>query len=192
MSNKHGISGILFQGLTRLPKEQRPNQDLFADWITLVKKIEDRYKKQEKLADYVTKTFKKHGFRSIIIKGLSLSKYFPNPQYRHSSDIDVWLEGNKEDILSYVSSVKKPYNILYHHCDFYVIPGMDIEVHFIPSYFCNPFTNKRFKSWAKDCGQRLFPNCDTIEEGYNVPDDMFNIPYLLTHLFRHVIDEELI
>ena len=190
VANKHGISGILFDGVQRLPREQKPNSNMLAEWVTLCNKLQEQNNQYEKLANYAKKTFMQHGFRSVIIKGLSLSIYHPNPTLRHSSDIDIWLEGDRQAIIDYVSSVKKPHTILYHHCDFKVIKGLGIEVHFTPSFFANPFTNKRFQNWVRMCGKRLFPICDNTNT-YNIPDTDFNVIYLLTHLFRHVIDEEL-
>ena len=191
LANRHGIGGILFVTLTSIPKEQLPPADISADWFTLANKMKEDNIQREKQVKHVTRTFKKYGFRSVILKGLSLSQYFPQPELRHSSDIDVWLEGNKEDIVAYIRSVREPNTILYHHCDFNVMKDTSIEVHFTPSFFANPFANRRFQTWVTSQGERLFPKCDSIEDGYNTTDTEFNIPYLLTHLFRHVIDEEL-
>jgi len=191
LANKHGIAGILYQGLKRLPLEQRPQTEIMVDWFTLINKMKDTNLRLQKQCAFATKTFMKHGFRSVILKGQSLSEYYPDPELRHSSDIDIWLEGTKQDILDYICSVKKPNSILYHHVDFKVIKGTSIEVHFTPSFFANPFINARFQKWIKTSGKRLFPKCDQIEDGYNIPDLDFNIPYLITHFFRHLIDEEL-
>lgn len=191
LANRHGIAGILFTAITSIPKEQMPPADISADWFTLANKMKEDNIRKEKQAIHVTRTFKKYGFRSVILKGLSLSQYFPHPELRHSSDIDVWLEGSKDDIVAYIRSVREPDTILYHHCDFNVMKDTSIEVHFTPSFFANPFANRRFQTWVTLQGQRLFPKCDSIEDGYNTTDTEFNIPYLLTHLFRHVIDEEL-
>ncbi len=191
LANRHGIAGVLFDAIYTIPKEHAPSADITADWFTMVNKLKEDYYLRERQVEYVTRTFKKHGFNSIILKGMSISKYYPKPEKRHSSDIDVWIEGNKKDIVDYVCSVKKPHNILYHHCDFDVMKDTSIEVHFTPSFFANPFANRRFQKWAKTNGERLFPNCNSVNEGFNGTDMDFDIPYLLTHLFRHVMDEEL-
>ncbi|MBO4664706.1 MAG: nucleotidyltransferase family protein [Bacteroidaceae bacterium] len=191
LANRHGIGGILFVALMSIPKSQMPPSEISADWFTLANKMKEDNNRRAEQVKHVTRIFKKHGFRSVILKGQSLSQYFPQPELRHSSDIDVWLEGKKEDIIAYISSVRKPDTILYHHCDFNVVKGTSIEVHFTPSFFANPFANMRFQKWAKENGNRLFSNCDNIEDGFNQTDARFDIPYLLTHLFRHVIDEEL-
>lgn len=191
LANRHGLGGILFNALTSVPKEQMPPTEISADWFTLANNIKEENSIKQKQVEHVTKTFRKYGFRSVILKGQSLSQYYPHPELRHSSDIDVWVEGKKKEIIKYVCSVKKPDTILYHHCDFDVMKGTSIEVHFTPSFFANPFANERFQKWARENGKRLFPGCDSIEDGYNSTDIEFDITYLLTHLFRHVVDEEL-
>lgn len=190
LANRHGIAGILFCALTSIPKEQMPPSDISADWFTLANHMKEDFAIKRKQAEHITRTFMKYGFRSLILKGQSLSQYFPHPEYRHSSDIDVWVEGEKEKIVNYICSVKKPKTILYHHCDFDVMKGTSIEVHFTPSFFANPFANRFFQKWAKANGERLFPHCDCIDNGFNHTDKDFDIPYLMAHLFRHVIDEE--
>ena len=192
LANRHAIGGLLFRALTTLPKEQMPPATLAADWFTLANKMKEDNARREKEVTHTTRIFLKYGFRSVILKGQSLSQYYPHPELRRSSDIDVWLDGSRKDIIAYVCSVKKPGSILYHHCDFDVLNGTNIEVHFTPSYFANPFANHRFQAWAKQQGERLFPLCNKdMEQNYNTTDATFDIPYLLIHLFRHVIDEEL-
>lgn len=191
LANKHGIAGVLFDALSLIPKDQVPNGDITADWFTLINKMKEDYVRREQVVNHVARTFKKHGFRSVILKGMSIASYYPKPELRHSSDIDVWVEGGKKKIVDYICSIKKPLNILYHHCDFNVIKGTSIEVHFTPSFFANPFSNHKFQKWAARNGERLFPKCDNEDGGYVTTDMDFDVPYLLVHLFRHVMDEEL-
>lgn len=191
LANTQGIPAILFGGVKILPKEQLPVSDIIADWMTLCEKIEAVHEKQTRLAAFATKTFMSHGFRTIIIKGISLDRYYPKASLRYGSDIDIWIDGDRDKVIDYISSVKRPRSILYHHCDFSIIPDMNIEVHFTPSFLANPIHNRRFQRWARKNGERLFGNHDYTRDGYNIPDTSFNLPYLMTHLFRHMLDEEL-
>ena len=71
--------------------------------------------------------------------------------YRTPGDIDIWLHGERKDILSYVRRHVPDCKPVYHHVDFPVIDGVDIEVHFTPSWMNSPFTNRRSRGerWGR-------------------------------------------
>ena len=67
--------------------------------------------------------------------------------YRTPGDIDIWLFGERKDILRYVRRHVPNCKPVYHHVDFPVIEGLPIEVHFTPSWMNSPFTNRRLQRW---------------------------------------------
>ncbi len=69
--------------------------------------------------------------------------------YRTPGDIDIWLFGERKDILRYVRRHVPNCKPVYHHVDFPVIEGLPIEVHFTPSWMNSPFTNRRLQRWFK-------------------------------------------
>ena len=75
-------------------------------------------------------------------------------EYRTPGDIDIWLFGERKDILRYVRRHVPDCKPVYHHVDFPVIDGLPIEVHFTPSWMNSPFTNRRLQRWFKVNGQR--------------------------------------
>ena len=75
--------------------------------------------------------------------------------YRTPGDIDIWLQGERKDILDYVRRHVPDCKPVYHHVDFPVIEGLDIEVHFTPSWMNSPVTNHRLQRFFKGYGLRV-------------------------------------
>ncbi|MBP3575128.1 MAG: nucleotidyltransferase family protein [Paludibacteraceae bacterium] len=78
-----------------------------------------------------------------------LNSQFLIKEYRTPGDIDIWLFGERKDILRYVRRHVPDCKPVYHHVDFPVIEGLPIEVHFTPSWMNSPFTNRRLQRWFK-------------------------------------------
>ena len=76
-----------------------------------------------------------------------LNSQFSIKEYRTPGDIDIWLFGERKDILRYVRRHVPDCKPVYHHVDFPVIEGLPIEVHFTPSWMNSPFTNRRLQRW---------------------------------------------
>ena len=127
-----------------------------------------------------------------------LNSQFSIKEYRTPGDIDIWLFGERKDILRYVRRHVPNCKPVYHHVDFPVIEGLPIEVHFTPSWMNSPFTNRRLQRWFK---QFTIHNSQlTISSGASLtgtvgasmiptPTLAFNRVYILVHIYRHLFHE---
>ena len=138
--------------------------------------------------------------------------------YRTPGDIDIWLHGERKDILNYVRRHVPDCKPVYHHVDFPVVDGLDIEVHFTPSWMNSPVTNRRLQRFfateslvnahcavnvaslrliaaeqqVDGGGQRLIANSQqptTNSQSFPVPSLAFNRVYILVHIYRHLFAE---
>ena len=78
-----------------------------------------------------------------------LNSQFSIKEYRTPGDIDIWLQGSREEVLDYVRRHVPDCKPVYHHVDFPVIEGLDIEVHFTPSWMNSPVTNRRLQRFFR-------------------------------------------
>ena len=109
--------------------------------------------------------------------------------YRTPGDIDIWLQGSREEVLDYVRRHVPDCKPLYHHVDFPVIEGLDIEVHFTPSWMNSPMTNRRLQRFFR--GERN-SNFEVRSSAYSEipsPSLAFNRVYILVHIYRHLFHE---
>ena len=69
--------------------------------------------------------------------------------YRTPGDIDIWLCAERDKMLEYVRQHVPDCKPVYHHVDFPVVEGLDIEVHFTPTWMNSPVTNRRLQRFFR-------------------------------------------
>lgn len=98
LSIKQGVVAIVYDVISKLPPQSQPPRDLKLNWAISVAKIESRYKQQFIIADQLCTLWASQGIRTVVMKGFSLSRYYPNPKHRECGDFDCYLlDGRYED-----------------------------------------------------------------------------------------------
>lgn len=214
-AERQTLIGIAFCGVERLPQEQRPPKELIYKLFSHSAWVERQNEKKNHICTEIQKWFWKNGFPSCILKGQGLAQYYDQPLRRQSGDIDIWVEGGWKKVLKFVYSFGVKRKAVYHHVDFGRIDGVNIEVHFTPSWMYNPFKNYYLQKWFKSKEEQQFthkPKIQTnkhktdsnntstrvkLEHSKNhsiqlvCPTDDFNTVYLLLHMYRHIFDDGL-
>jgi len=186
-AKKQTLVGVLLPVLGRLPKEQRPPMTLLLQWVGLAKKIEQISSLHRIRVAELIQIFYVAGFHSCILKGMSTSKLYPNPQSRQCGDIDLWVDGNRNDIMTFLHQEKFGINHIYwHEVSANIFDDVETEIHIHPAWFYNPFYNYRLQCYFEReksnqmVGARGGDGCVTIS---------FNAVYSLVHLYHHLMDE---
>lgn len=63
----------------------------------------------------------------------------------------------------------------------------EVEAHFTPSVLKSPWTNRRLQKWFEEQAADQFEHKN--EAGLCVPNDEFNLVFLLIHVYRHLFGE---
>ena len=111
---------------------------------------------------------------------------FPIANYRTPGDIDIWLLAERGKVLDYVRRHVPDCKPVYHHVDFPVVDGLDIEVHFTPTWMNSPITNRRLQQFFRSFNSQ-FSIFNSTE--LPVPSLSFNRVYILVHIYRHLFAE---
>ena len=128
--------------------------------------------------------------------------------YRTPGDIDIWLFAGRDKVLDYVRRHVPDCKPVYHHVDFPVVEGLDIEVHFTPTWMNSPVTNRRLQRFFKGYGLEVKGDRlkvighglegDTTHYTLNTKQEYtvlpvsslaFNRVYILVHIYRHLFAE---
>lgn len=191
-AKKQAILGVVFQGMQRLgPGENRPSKELIYQWFSMSEQIKRRNQKLNAAVVEVSRQLLKDGFPHCILKGQGNAVMYPNPYMRTSGDIDIWLDGSRKRIVDYVRGNHMEEGICYHHIEARM-SGQWVELHFIPSYFNNPFYNRRLQKWFSQQKKQQFGNDVDLPDGGGkifVPTVEFNVVYQLCHLMYHFFAE---
>ncbi|MBR3859891.1 MAG: nucleotidyltransferase family protein [Bacteroidaceae bacterium] len=198
LAQKQAMVGVAFCGVERLSEEHRPPKSLLMQWYVATERIKTMNADLDRKALAVAGKFLDEGFPGVVLKGQGIAKLYRGPHsnpfprredlgvYRTPGDIDIWLHGERKDILRYVHRHVPDCKPVYHHVDFPVIDGLDIEVHFTPSWMNSPITNRRLQRWFRSFDFQ-FSNFNSAE--IPSPSLAFNRVYILVHIYRHLFAE---
>ncbi len=198
MAKKHTLVGVMFSGIEKLPNEQRPCKRILLEWYLITTNIENRNRELNRTAAKVVRRFADDGMRACVLKGQGVATLYPHPLRRQSGDIDLWVEGGRKHVISYLHKYCKNMEIVYHHADFNVLKDTELEVHFTPSWMYNFSKNRELQYWFYKESIDQLSNIITLPSDNPdprkslmtvAPQPAFNRVYLLLHIFRHLLDE---
>ena len=186
-SQRQSVTGILAAGIEKLPKEQQPPKDILLHWVGLVHLIEQQSKLNENRTRELTTIFDNHGCNTIILKGIGVAQYYPRPYHRQSGDIDIWVDGDRDEVMRWLRSEYVVHKPVWHNVTVDFFSDIPVEVHFHPSWSWNPFYNNKLQKYSES--QKAYLGGIGGSYGYNVPSIGFQAITCLSHTYRHLIAE---
>ena len=217
-ADAQGILGLMFDGRGKMDdgRWKRDDEgfidDLTLEWGFVAQQIEEQNKAVNVAAVKLLKCLKEQGFDGCILKGQGNSLLYPKPYRRTPGDIDVWVkcdgrwkmdDGRRkmDDVRRVIRFVKERNpegRAVYHHIDGGEIDGVEVEVHYRPSFMYNPIHNQRLQKWFEEKAPEQFghwvelphtDNTDHTDFEICVPTWEFNVVFLLSHIYRHLMQE---
>ena len=179
-ARRQSITGVLTDGIARLPEGQRPPEEVLMRWIGSAHLAELNAGRKKEASEEAVRYFSENGFACTLLKGISVGRYYPNPQRRQYGDVDIWLDGCREEINNFVKSHEQDGRIHganYHHVHFHLFEDTETEVHIWPSYLSSPLRNKRLHE---------FSNLHRPTKDSYMPTLAFDRVYILLHCYRHL------
>ena len=190
-SKKQAVAGMVLFALEILSKQgiRLPTKLLF-EWIGISEQIKIQNKIVNKRCADITKLFADYGFKTCILKGQGNSLLYPEPLLRTSGDIDIWVEGSREDIKNFVVLRCPKAQDGDMHIDFPIFDDVPVEVHYKPRYSSVPKYDKRLQTWFKEQAETQFTNKVELE-GFEicVPTAEFNAVQQMSHIMGHFFVE---
>ena len=132
---RQSVAGLAVDALDVLSKRrQKIPSNLLFEWIGISEQIRLQNKLLNQRCVETSKMLAEAGFKNCILKGQGNARMYPAPLARQSGDIDVWVDGSKNEIVTFVRSSFPEAEIQSHHIDFPVFDDVELEVHFMPTY----------------------------------------------------------
>ena len=202
MCQMQAVAGVVFAALDGLSKfGQKPPLDILIDWIGLSEDIKQQNREVNRNTVKLCEELEKDGFLCCILKGQGNVMMYPDSLTRTPGDIDVWSltpnpspkgEGNDvRHLVEYVRKKNPEGNACYHHIDYGVYHGTEVEVHYRPSFMFNPVHNRRLQKWFSEMADGGCLMVDLPEGAglIRVPNRKFNIIFQLSHVYNHLLHE---
>ena len=184
--------GVLFDGIKKLPAEYVGiEKELLLQWMAKSQMLEKANVRLNDAAIQVSEWFRKKGFRTCILKGQGNALMYPNPYSRTPGDIDIWVEGGDKRVISFVRSISPHKKACYHHIEFPSYKGVEVEVHYRPSFLLCFWHDRRLQKYYERVKEEQFSHRVMLgEQGeIAIPTVEFNLIFQLTHIFSHLKNE---
>ena len=192
IAKKQCLVGVLFDGIKKLPAEYvGMKKELLLQWMAESQMLEKANVRLNDAAIQVSEWFRKKGFRTCILKGQGNALMYPNPYSRTPGDIDIWVEGEDKRVISFVRSISPHEKACYHHIEFPSYKGVEVEVHYRPSFLLCFWHNRKLQKYYERVKEEQFSHWVMLgEQGeIAIPTVEFNIIFQLTHIYSHLMNE---
>ena len=192
IAKKQCLVGVLFDGIKKLPAEYvGMKKELLLQWMAESQMLEKANVRLNDAAIQVSEWFRKKGFRTCILKGQGNALMYPNPYSRTPGDIDIWVEGEDKRIISFVRSISPHEKACYHHIEFPSYKGVEVEVHYRPSFLLCFWHNRKLQKYYERVKEEQFSHRVILgEQGeIAIPTMVFNLIFQLTHIYDHLMNE---
>ena len=207
MAKKQSLVGICFAGVQRLQGQmQCPPEQLYLQWMGMAAKIQQRNEVLNRQCAELDESLKRRGYRCCVLKGQGVAALYRQncgetsragsdpvreknvenlSMLRQSGDIDLWVDAPKEKVVELAEKMGITEKAGYLHVGT-KFKGVDVELHYRPTYMRNPWHNKRMQEFCE--AHKDFKSLKLNAEGLEivVPSDEFNVVYLLSHIYRHL------
>ena len=192
IAQKQCLVGVLFDGIKKLPTEHvGMKKELLLQWMAESQMLEKANVRLNDAAIQVSEWFRKKGFRTCILKGQGNALMYPNPYSRTPGDIDIWVEGGDKRVISFVRSISPHEKACYHHIEFPSYKGVEVEVHYRPSFLLCFWHNRKLQKYYERVKEEQFSHRVMLgEQGeIAIPTAEFNLVFQLTHIYAHLMNE---
>ena len=192
IAKKQCLVGILFDGIKKLPAEYVGiEKELLLQCMAESQMLEKANIRLNDAAILVSEWFRKKGFRTCILKGQGNALMYPNPYSRTPGDIDIWVEGGDKRVISFVRSISPHEKACYHHIEFPSYKGVEVEVHYRPSFLLCFWHNRKLQKYYERVKEAQFSHRVMLgEQGeIAIPTAEFNLIFQLTHIYAHLMNE---
>jgi hypothetical protein len=192
IAKKQCLVGVLFDGIKKLPAEYIGiEKELLLQWMAESQMLVKANVRLNDAAIQVSEWFRKKGFRTCILKGQGNALMYPNPYSRTPGDIDIWVEGGDKRVISFVRSISPHEKACYHHIEFPSYKGVEVEVHYRPSFLLRFRHNRKLQKYYERVKEEQFSHRVMLgEQGeIAIPTVEFNLIFQLTHIFSHLMNE---
>ena len=185
-----GITGVVYRGIEKSGNALNIPLKQLMKWMACARTLQKQNILLDKQCVEIVSKFQNDGFETCILKGQGNAAFFPNPLLRTTGDIDMLVTNRSQrEVIKYVKAHNPEGEAAYHHIDWGVYNGFDVEVHYRAAFFFNPVSNRRLQKWLKThldvCQQVLPEDIGSIP----VPNWEYNVIFQLAHIYKHILHQ---
>ena len=191
MARKQCLVGVLFDGIKRLPADVGMDKGLLFQWMAQNQTLRKANARLDKAAVEVAEWFGRKGFRTCVLKGQGNALLYPSGMERTPGDIDLWVDGGDKRVISFARSISPHEKACYHHIEFPSYKGVEVEVHYRPSFLLCFWHNRKLQKYYERVKEEQFSHRVMLgaKGEIAIPTAEFNLIFQLTHIYAHLMNE---
>lgn len=201
ISKTQAITGLTFFSVEKLSREGlKPPTSILYNWIGISEQIRLQNLFVNRNVVSLFGILISKGFECCLLKGQGNALAYPNLLSRIPGDIDVWVMPKSdgrcktEDIkrvIRFARGKNPKAKACYHHVDYGEFNGIEVELHYRPSFMFNPIHNGRLQKWYSKMADGGWLIADLPENAgsIKIPNREFNIIFQLSHIYNHLLHE---
>ena len=199
MSVKQGVDAIVSDGVNivyqkvrniKINGNENDFDDLRYEWMGRALLCEKKYHLHWAVVSEIANILSDEDAKLLLLKGLGLSLYYPNPKHRLGGDIDIYIKSNKkisasdwDRVIKDRCRVKVAKSKISHHSHFN-LKGVTVEHHY-------EFGNTYYRDKRSLYIENQLENLSDLENkkcgNFYIPSADFNAVFLMFHLSSHFI-----
>lgn len=188
------VLGVVLEGMDKYGDDLKNSfpLELLLQWIGDSEYIKQQNRVAFKRSAEITEFFAQKDYKTCILKGQGNALMYDNPYSRLSGDIDIWIDGSRDEINNIVREYSRPEFEQSHHIDFPIYNDIEVEAHYTPAILLNPSNNRKFQEWCQEQKERQMANKVELPDGYGtmcVPTIDFNAVFQMAHMMDHFVTE---
>ena len=180
MAVKQTVQGIIYDGISFLPKEQQPPRGLLIQWTVAIDQLERMNRRQNELLGILPQIFgQEPAIPFQLLKGQGIAAFYPKPMHRLCGDIDLYFgnETQTEKANQRIESLGVRVDRGQLGDSSYALNGIEIEHHKRLIDLYRPSVRKAVDRWETE----------QFAKGTSVPSPIANHLLQSTHILKHLL-----
>lgn len=171
---EQAVIGVCYPALEKLPVSVRPPRTLYLTWYAQVEFIKENNRHMREVYAELIDRFNEQDFYPMLLKGLGVGTWYPEPELRMTGDIDLFFPAKYDKAVALVESWGFEVTYMSQHDKFYY-KGILIEMHH--SIISPASLELDIMPVYTEAGQ----------EQYRIPDEDSYAFLLLVHAVKHLV-----
>ena len=207
LSKAQGVTAVVFEKVKCWAKEVDLPKDLALRWLSSLISVERQQRMKLAACESFAEKLSEHGLKTLVLKGVAVSKYYPVPSQREFGDLDCFLyETGTDGSISFAGCYEKGNLILeksgsrverehYKHSHIHY-KALEVENH----QFCLPIrgskSNKELERHLRsllnaEFAARSESDYLLLDTHLYCPPADFNALFLTAHALNHFLFESI-
>lgn len=196
LSKLQGVRGLALDGVARLPEALQPDEELLLAWAANARLLEERALRYQQEVAGLNRLFSVRSVDMLLLKGMGLAAFYPEPLHREYGDVDIYLYGQHDEGDRCLSDWGATTKDVPKHSVFR-FRGIPVENHrtFIDIPLHRDIFYRKRRRTIEHMEESLHEilrqegTCSIGNEEIRVPSATFNFIFMTMHAATHLPDE---